>query len=151
MARVCCSGCGTPLTVSLRRASVLNPAPVVPNDDGDESTNHALVERGTFALDSHPRTVQQRSRGMGPDSFEIIETDPAGTVLVHPDDRLPEALDEVPERSHGCCGLDGCDGPNQACANCGAIVGTARTDCWTDHEVRFWPTSVVVSVGGQLA
>lgn len=33
-------------------------------------------------------------------------------------------------RLSGCCGLDGVDGPNRACA-CGAEVGTEQSDFWT--------------------
>ena len=33
-------------------------------------------------------------------------------------------------RLSGCCGLDGCDGPNRVCT-CGAYVGTEMSDCWT--------------------
>jgi hypothetical protein len=73
--------------------------------------------------------------------FETIETDPPDAIVVHPDDRGEGALVDVPD-SNGCCGLDGLDGPNQTCAGCGAIVGTARTDCWTEKEMRFWPDRV---------
>lgn len=33
-------------------------------------------------------------------------------------------------RLNGCCGLDGCDGPNRVC-ECGNLVGTEKSDCWT--------------------
>lgn len=33
-------------------------------------------------------------------------------------------------RLMGCCGLDGCNGPNIICA-CGAGIGTETSDCWT--------------------
>jgi len=35
-----------------------------------------------------------------------------------------------PRRLNGCCGLDGCDGPNKICL-CGEHVGTEKSDCWT--------------------
>jgi hypothetical protein len=31
----------------------------------------------------------------------------------------------------GCCGLDGCNGPNMLCRVCKAEVGTMQSDCWT--------------------
>lgn len=31
---------------------------------------------------------------------------------------------------NGCCGPDGCDGPNRQC-QCGAMIGTETRDCWT--------------------
>lgn len=37
-----------------------------------------------------------------------------------------------PNRRNGCCGMDGCDGPNRICF-CGAEIGTERSDCWTWH------------------
>lgn len=50
---------------------------------------------------------------------------------VNPDD-LTKAVQMTKDmrRLNGCCGLDGCDGPNQIC-DCGAEIGTLRTDCWT--------------------
>lgn len=49
--------------------------------------------------------------------------------------RLDDLLDSVVlttnrSRLNGCCGLDGCDGPNRVCS-CGAEVGTDISDCWT--------------------
>jgi len=49
-------------------------------------------------------------------------------------------------RLNGCCGLDGCDGPNQICV-CGAEVGIRLSDCWTMNvfvplpEATAWTTS----------
>lgn len=34
-------------------------------------------------------------------------------------------------RLAGCCGLDGCNGPNMLCRVCHAEVGTMQSDCWT--------------------
>lgn len=76
----------------------------------------------------------------------VVETDPPGCVVVHPADRVNGALVEIAGRSAGCCGLDGCDGPNQACTTCGEEVATARTDCWTAKEVRFLPERTNMSV-----
>ncbi|WP_120501224.1 hypothetical protein [Roseovarius sp. EL26] len=48
-------------------------------------------------------------------------------------DVLPEVtLTMDLARLNGCCGLDGCDGPNRVCS-CGAEVGTEMSDCWTSH------------------
>jgi hypothetical protein len=78
-------------------------------------------------------------------TFVDEETDPPACIVVHPDDRQPDSLQNVPGRSSGCCGLDGCDGPNQACTGCGEVVGTARTDCWTEKTLRFWPDHVTAT------
>lgn len=106
------------------------------------------VPQGRWAVDPSPRTVEVWHRGMPKGRTVREETDPAGAVVVHPDDRLDGALVDIEESSAGCCGLDGCDGPNQRCAACGSVVGTARTDCWTEKEMRFWPDRVRVSDGG---
>jgi len=69
------------------------------------------------------------------------EASSGGRLVLHPDDAChvrPLGND------HGCCGSDGLDGPNRACARCGAVVGTARTDCWTPLEVRFLPRAVLL-------
>jgi hypothetical protein len=103
------------------------------------------VRRGRWAVDSLARTVEVWHQGMPQGQTVTEETDPAGSVVVHPYDRLEGALVDVEGRAAGCCGLDGLDGPNQRCAACGSVVGTARTDCWTAKEVRFWPDRVRVS------
>lgn len=119
MTAVYCAGCGATLTRPLRRAAA-----------GVAGT----VELSQFFVDANPKVV------IGATEREV---DPAGAIVVHPDDRIAESLGTVEGHSFGCCGLDGTDGPNQACTSCGRIVGTARTDCWiADHEMRFWPTEV---------
>lgn len=42
---------------------------------------------------------------------------------------------------NGCCGPDGLDGPNLACAN-GHPVGTEVADCWTAHFAHLDPSRV---------
>lgn len=37
-------------------------------------------------------------------------------------------------RLNGCCGLDGCDGPNKLCLD-GHEIGTEMSDCWIAHAV----------------
>jgi hypothetical protein len=47
------------------------------------------------------------------------------------------------KRLNGCCGLDGCDGPNRVC-RCGEHIGTEQSDCWSprvfvpDAETTAW-------------
>lgn len=51
-----------------------------------------------------------------------------GAVAVAPGDVRGTVL--IPERCDGyCCGLDGRDGPNLACARCGRAVATLIDDC----------------------
>ena len=47
--------------------------------------------------------------------------------------------------TNGCCGLDGCDGPNMLCAQCGHEVATAKLDCWMPHCVLLEPTGARVA------
>ncbi len=44
-------------------------------------------------------------------------------------------------RLAGCCGLDGCDGPNKVCV-CGAEVAIERSDCWMPHALLLDPATV---------
>jgi uncharacterized protein (TIGR02996 family) len=55
----------------------------------------------------------------------------------HPDSR----------RHNGCCGADGCDGPNTVCGN-GHEVGTECSDCWMPHFVHLDPAFVLLVVAG---
>lgn len=119
----------------------------VPLDVGDAGeidltvAGESTLARGRIVLGAPARTVERWARPGS--NVEPIVQAPAGSVVVHPDDRLPDALKEVGQTA-GCCGLDGQDGPNQACT-CGAVLGTAWTDCWTANEVRFLPDAVQVA------
>jgi hypothetical protein len=62
-----------------------------------------------------------------------------GFYIVHPDDLLHVKLTADSARLNGCCGLDGCDGPNLHCETCGTYVATKMTDCWMAHCVVFEP------------
>lgn len=42
-------------------------------------------------------------------------------------------LTDDDNRTGGCCGLDGCDGPNVICGNCNQYIGTQMTDCHTSY------------------
>jgi hypothetical protein len=64
-----------------------------------------------------------------------------GAIVVNPASVLRSLLKSVGV-DHGCCGSDGCDGPNRACI-CGAVLGTERSDCWTPAEIRFLPDAVI--------
>jgi len=64
----------------------------------------------------------------------------AGAIASNPEDILTDSLTSA-GADNGCCGSDGCDGPNRACL-CGSIVATQWSDCWTPAEVRFLPDAV---------
>jgi hypothetical protein len=66
---------------------------------------------------------------------------PAGAISTNPSDVLPDTLRST-GCDNGCCGSDGSDGPNRACAACGTVVAAEWSDCWTQAEIRFLPGSV---------
>jgi hypothetical protein len=66
-----------------------------------------------------------------------------GSLVARPDDLVTVSLHEI-GATFGCCGLNGSDGENQACAGCGLVVGRLWTECWTQHEMRFDPGAVEV-------
>ncbi|MCF2530711.1 hypothetical protein [Yinghuangia soli] len=76
---------------------------------------------------------------LGPGTFAA---DPASGTVVIPPGAVAGAV-FIPERAGGfCCGLDGRDGPNLACAGCGQPVATRVDDCSLWQEVRFEPDAV---------
>jgi len=101
----------------------------------------ATLPRGSMVVGAPARTAERWARTES--NTETVVQAPEGSVVVHPDDRLANAVRPVGQAA-GCCGLDGQDGPNQGCA-CGAVLGTAWTDCWTANEVRFLPDAVQVA------
>ena len=60
-----------------------------------------------------------------------------GEYVVNVDDAIHTWLTEAGNRLNGCCGLDGMDGPNLLCDQCGAEVAIKKTDCWMPHCVIF--------------
>jgi hypothetical protein len=128
-----CASCGAPLTM---------PLDVVGADRIDLTVcGDSTLPRGAMVVEAPARTVERWARP-GTALAPLVQA-PAGSVVVHPEDLLPGVAREVGQAA-GCCGLDGQDGPNQGCA-CGAVLGTAWTDCWTANEVRFLPDAVEVT------
>jgi hypothetical protein len=91
-----------------------------------------------------------RNETMGQDMLprgEVMQEDgsyvhlQAGAYIVHTDDAIRVHLTDDRRRLNGCCGLDGCDGPNLRCDCCNAYVATRFTDCWRPHCVLFDPTA----------
>lgn len=106
-----CRSCRRPLSVSLAR------------EVDARATNQADGQAFLLAGSLH------RSDGeffTGTEGRYIINLADAMNVRDHADTR----------RLAGCCGLDGCDGPNQVCA-CGVEVATAKSDCWMPHALIF--------------
>lgn len=110
---IVCKQCGARLSEELR----LGDADECNTEDGK-----AYVVRGT--------TIQND------DSFFHQNV---GGYVANVDDVLNTRLTEVARRLAGSCGLDGMDGPNLLCDQCGAEVAIKKTDCWMPHCVLFEP------------
>lgn len=96
------------------------------NDDRYEEEVHP-VPRGHVLVMANEvlRERQQAVPGWNPEGY------PENWMNLN--DILKEVtLTNIPSRLNGCCGLDGCDGPNRICG-CGTEVGTESSDCWTWH------------------
>jgi hypothetical protein len=116
---LCCAACGATLTPALTVVSSKTPGVILrEHEDGKP-----LTPRGSVFKSWEPI---ERSYGDEPALLEF-----APQYWLNPED-LDGEVRNTPDvrRLNGCCGLDGCDGPNQVC-QCGADVGTLRTDCWT--------------------
>jgi hypothetical protein len=71
---------------------------------------------------------------------------PRGAVVVAPGDVRGTVF--IPERSGGCCcGWDGRDGPNLACAQCGRPVATRIDDCGLWQAVWLDPRAIYRATG----
>lgn len=134
MVVVRCASCATLMTV---------PLEVVEADRIDlTATGDTTLPRGTVVVGAPARTLERWARAGAQAPPPVVQA-PEGSVVVHPDDRIPDAVRTTGDAG-GCCGLDGQSGANQSCA-CGAVLGTAWTDCWTANEVRFLPEAVQVA------
>jgi hypothetical protein len=114
-----CKACGARLTAPLMIQSGKDPS--VPHPEHKD--REPLTQEGVAFKSYGPI---ERSFGKVPTPLEFVPQ-----IWVNPND-LTEVVRLTKNRSrlNGCCGLDGADGPNQLC-NCGAEIGTLKTDCWT--------------------
>ena len=64
-----------------------------------------------------------------------------GVYIANPDDAINVYLTPETIRVQGCCGLDGCNGPNLLCENCKTYIATKMTDCWRVHCLLFDPST----------
>ena len=131
-----CRACSFILTEPVERVRTVPERPGAQDDGGRRPPT---MPRGTWAVDPEPRAVLSIGESGG--STDCLVLDPADGVELepHPD----------PTRSSGCCGHDGCDGPNRRCPRCHADVATLSDDCWTVVELRFEPAAVTVVPAGQ--
>ncbi|TDD57064.1 hypothetical protein E1263_24770 [Kribbella antibiotica] len=149
-----CSRCGAVLTAALSRVAL----PTHAHQQYGHEMLPALMAEGTYAVDPEPSGQPWRlwddvgaagaaTRGVFAPVFSLCFGAP-GAVVVAPGDIRGTVL--IPERCDGyCMGLDGRDGPNLACAQCGQPVATRIDDCSFWQAVWFESAAVRrVSSGG---
>ncbi|MEU1075156.1 MULTISPECIES: hypothetical protein [unclassified Streptomyces] len=130
-----CAGCGAELTTPLSR--VVLPAHAH-QTYGNGLQLPVLMESGTFAVDPEPwGPPWRRWEDVDPDEalargiyapVHALSDGAPGSIVIAPGDARGTLL--IPERAGGyCCGLDGADGPNMACAACGLPVASRIDDC----------------------
>ncbi|MFD7507654.1 hypothetical protein [Streptomyces sp. NPDC059850] len=129
------------MVVFRRRCHVELTAPVreVPLPDADSARPPCTLPEdeecpprmrpGTFACDPPEAGEQHPAARANLNGIVLAKADVHGTELT-----------SLLGRRNGCCGLDGCDGPNLVCLVCTAEVATERSDCWTPNRSRSSPT-----------
>jgi hypothetical protein len=116
-----CANCQAWLTGPVREVPLPDPDDArAPYEMPDGQECPPRMRPGTFAVD----------RGAG------------SSVVLCPADVRDLRPIHGKGRRNGCCGPDGMDGPNLACAGCGAEVATESADCWTWQQVVLLPTAV---------
>ncbi|ROP27666.1 hypothetical protein [Couchioplanes caeruleus] len=136
-----CLRCGAVLTEDLEALPLSElDEPVAPCDLEPGEDCPAWVPLGRFAVDPDPFGPPHVPSST--DERIHVSAGPRNTVLIHPDDLIVRRLHPDLSRRNGCCGLDGCDGPNLVC-DCGNEIATESSDCWTSRVVRLEPLAVV--------
>ncbi|MEU9417384.1 hypothetical protein [Streptomyces sp. NPDC048272] len=144
-----CAGCGAELTSALSEVAL----PVHAHQKyGNGTQLPVLMESGTFAVDSEPwgppwRTWEDldpdeaAARGVHAPVYALSDGLP-GAIVIAPGDARNTVL--VPEGRGGgyCCGLDGADGPNVACAECALPVASRIDDCSLWQALWLAPNAV---------
>lgn len=142
-----CAGCGAVLTAPLSRVAL----PVHAHHHYGHDLLGALMEPGTYAVDPEPSgppwrlwaevdPAEAEARGVYAPGY-ALSYGPRGAVVIAPGD--VRGTVPITERFNGlCCGTDGRDGPNLACAQCGQAVATLIDDCGHWQETWLHPPSV---------
>ncbi|SEN77598.1 hypothetical protein [Nonomuraea pusilla] len=129
-----CAGCGVPLTARVTRVAL--------PDHAHQSHGHdllpVLLEPGTYAVNPEPSgppwprwdevgAEEAEARGVYAPVYSL-SYGPTGQIALAPGDVRGTVV--IRDRCDGyCCGLDGRDGPNLACAECRSPVATRVDDC----------------------
>ncbi|MEU9111100.1 hypothetical protein AB0D04_04670 [Streptomyces sp. NPDC048483] len=143
-----CAGCDAVLSAPLSQVAL--PAHAH-QKWGNGVLLPVLMEPGTYAVDPEPSGLPWRpwsevgeeeaaAHGVFAPVYGLC-FGPPGAIVIAPGDTRGTVL--IPERCDGyCCGLDGSDGPNLACAQCGRAVATRIDDCSLWQAVWFAPHAV---------
>lgn len=89
---------------------------------GHDDAERDVVHAGSYLVADEAMAAALSTWDVEPGDLLVAVQDERGTTPVG--------------RRVGCCGVDGIDRPNTACAN-GHPVGTRIQDCWTPHLIVF--------------
>ncbi|MFJ6083902.1 hypothetical protein ACIQI8_21115 [Streptomyces sp. NPDC092369] len=143
-----CAGCDARLTTPLSQVAL----PIHAHQKhGNGIQLPVLMESGTFAVDpEHWGPPWRAWEDIDPDEaaargiyapVHALSDGAPGAVVIAPGDARGTLL--IPERGGGfCCGLDGSDGLNMACASCGLPVASRIDDCSLWQAVWLAPNAV---------
>jgi len=140
-----CAECGAQVTAAVRKMPLPEDAPA-PYQMEDGRDCPPRVPPGNYAVDPEPSGApwvpSPDGAGYG------VPGGPRNAIVLAPAD--VRGLRRVADRGrlNGCCGLDGLDGPNLACAGCGSELATESSDCWTRQQVALVPHAVTRHRGG---
>lgn len=100
-------------------------------------TCHQPVTRPLVPLPDDVPVSYEDGKPAIPEGFFALSDDDywtgsAGCPLVNLADLVGTQHHPDSRRNSGCCGRDGCDGPNLVCGR-GHEVGTEKSDCWMAH------------------
>ncbi|OXY91578.1 hypothetical protein [Streptomyces diastatochromogenes] len=141
-----CDRCGTELTAPVSRVAL----PVRAHQLYGHEMLPALMESGTYAVEPEPGGPPWRpwdevgeegaaAEGVFAPVYSL-SSGPRGAVVVAPGDVRGTVL--IPGHDGYCLGLDGRDGPNLACEECGQAVATRMDDCSLWQAVWLHPVAV---------
>ncbi|MGW2839913.1 hypothetical protein ACWCWD_19215 [Streptomyces sp. NPDC001493] len=129
---ISCAVCGARLSVPVREVRPPAEGETWTPLDSPVDPCPPRMAAGTFARDPEPGRITRRMLSEGSDASRA-EPGAAVDLLLSPGDLV--GTTEIQGRWGGCCGPSGHDGPNLACAGCGAEVGVWIGDCYTWLEV----------------
>ncbi|MGW1722970.1 hypothetical protein ACWCQK_08595 [Streptomyces sp. NPDC002306] len=130
-----CARCDAELTVPLSQVAL---PPHARQIYGNGAQLPVLMESGTFAVDPDPwggpwrrwdeiDPGEAEARGIYAPVHALSDSTTGASLIAPGDIRGTRLIPEM--RGGACCGLDGADGPNVACMECGLPVATRVDDC----------------------